>query len=130
MVWFGIYLIHTTKIRMHSSRMHTVRCSGHLSCHAHPLPCTPPRTEFLTHACENIIFLQPLLRAVIINFIPSCCHSIPEITPISTSKIQPPFGKQQSLTRKILRSQKTTDWSWSNTPAYSLISGHFEKNDQ
>ena len=77
---------------MHSNRMRTVRCSGHLSCHTHPhhhacpplhtppahappshhtssLPCTPapragtlcharppppPRTEFLTHACENI----------------------------------------------------------------------------
>ena len=28
--------------RMHSSRMPTVRCSGHLSCHTHPLPCMPP----------------------------------------------------------------------------------------
>ena len=29
---------------MHSCRMHTVRCSGRLSCHAHPLPLqhTPP----------------------------------------------------------------------------------------
>ena len=28
--------------RMHSSRVQTVHCSGHLSCHAAPLPCTPP----------------------------------------------------------------------------------------
>ena len=27
--------------RMHSSRVQTVHCSGHLSCHAAPLPCTP-----------------------------------------------------------------------------------------
>ena len=26
--------------------------------------CMPPRTEFLTHACENITFPQLLLRAV------------------------------------------------------------------
>ena len=35
---------------------------GHVTCKA----CwdTPPRTEFLTHACENITFRQLLLRAV------------------------------------------------------------------
>ena len=27
---------------MYFSRMRTVRCSGHLSCHAHTLPCMPP----------------------------------------------------------------------------------------
>ena len=32
---------------MHSSRMHTVHCSGRLSCHAHSLPRMPP---FNTHA--------------------------------------------------------------------------------
>ena len=83
------------------TRMHSIHCSGclscracplhahspamHAPCHAHPLQCMPPChacplpcvspchtrppchafllplwTEFLTHACENIIF--PLLR--------------------------------------------------------------------
>ena len=83
-----------SKTRMHSSRMHTVRCSGHLGervvvCQgvsalgvcvylgrvsaqwclprgAH-LPL-PPWTEFLTHACENITFPQLLLRTVKISF--------------------------------------------------------------
>ena len=38
----------------------------------HPLPIAfwdTARTEFLTHACENIIFPHPLLRAVTINFV-------------------------------------------------------------
>ena len=39
---------------MHSSRMHTVHCSGHLSCHAHPT---------LPHM--SITFLQLLSREVI-----------------------------------------------------------------
>ena len=29
-----------------------------------PMGQTPPRTDFLTHACENITFPQPLLRTV------------------------------------------------------------------
>ena len=77
---------------MHSSRMRTVRCSGRLSCHAHPHACHPthmpshhacpplPRmpllwTEFLTHACENITFPQLLLRTVkkLLSFVPMNC---------------------------------------------------------
>ena len=37
--------------RMHSCRMRTVRCSGHLSCHTCPLPCTPPAMHAPHHAC-------------------------------------------------------------------------------
>ena len=39
--------------------------SGGVSPHA--MGQTPPRTEFLTHACENITFPQLLLRTVIIT---------------------------------------------------------------
>ena len=72
-----------TNLRMHSSRMRIVRCSGRLlggggvsawgvvSAHGGlpgggvcQTPHTPPRTEFLTHACENITFPQLLLRTV------------------------------------------------------------------
>ena len=54
---------------MHSSRMRTVRCSGHLLGDVRPgsllrgVGGAP--TEFLTHACENITFRQLLLRTVI-----------------------------------------------------------------
>ena len=43
---------------MHSSRMRTVRCSGRVGgvCLG-GVHLTPPRTEFLTHACENIIIV-------------------------------------------------------------------------
>ena len=45
-----------TVTRTHSSRMRTVRCSGRLSCHAHPtpLPCTPllPCTPHRAHPCH------------------------------------------------------------------------------
>ena len=39
--------------RMHSSRMHIVRCSGRLSCHCHPHPCLtcPPAMHTPCHAC-------------------------------------------------------------------------------
>ena len=68
---------------MHSSRMHTVRSSGYLGgggggVYPRGLSAwrvypnmqwdrhTPlhPRTEFLTHASENITFPQPLLQTV------------------------------------------------------------------
>ena len=68
-----------TRTIMHSSRMRTIRCTGHLSCHACPPSCTaplshmpapamhaPPWTEFLTHDCEHITFPQLLLRTVMI----------------------------------------------------------------
>ena len=64
-----------SKPRMHSCRIRTVRCSGHLGggggqpregLSQHAMGQTPPWKEFLTHACENIIFLQLLLRTVII----------------------------------------------------------------
>ena len=86
---------------MHSSRMRTVRCSGHLSGGGAVLSaegvsawggCLPmegcvcpegrclPRggvhlppllTEFLTHACENITFPELLLRTIKIKNLPS-----------------------------------------------------------
>ena len=52
-----------------------------LTYHTHPLPCmppchihptamhAPPRSEFLTHACENITFPQLLLRTVKMTFL-------------------------------------------------------------
>ena len=55
-----------TENRMHSSRMRTVRCRGRLiggvclGVYTSP----PPWTEFLTHACEKIAFLQLHLRMV------------------------------------------------------------------
>ena len=36
---------------MHCSRMRTVRCSGNLSCHACPLPYTPPAMHVPCHTC-------------------------------------------------------------------------------
>ena len=61
---------------MHSSRMRTARCSGHLSCHARPPPCharpppahmplrharaPPPPVKRMTDACENITLPQTL----------------------------------------------------------------------
>ena len=44
----------------------------HAPCHAHPWPWMPPLplplwTEFLIHLCENITFLQLLLRTVIMG---------------------------------------------------------------
>ena len=51
---------------MHSSRMRTIHCTGSLGGRG-CLPrgvYTPLWTEFLTHACENIPFLQLLLRTV------------------------------------------------------------------
>ena len=64
--------------RMHSSRMRTVRCNGHLSCHsplATPTTHAPPRhthtlawhvppMDRMTDACENITFPQLLLQKV------------------------------------------------------------------
>ena len=57
----------------HAHPLHHV-CPLHHACP--PFPCVPPppfamytpRTEFLTHACENIAFPQPLLRTVKIGF--------------------------------------------------------------
>ena len=81
-----IELMFSKKTRMHSSRMRTVRCSGRLLGQGGVCPgrvsawggcllgggclpdgCTPPFplwTKFLTHACENITFLQLRLRTV------------------------------------------------------------------
>ena len=38
---------------MHSSRMHTVRCSGRLSCHVCPLPCMSPLTMHAPLLCMS-----------------------------------------------------------------------------
>ena len=59
----------TGTIRMHSSRMHTVCYSGHLSCHAHPLPYTPPPMHVPTmhfplhHAHPPLHHICPLHHA-------------------------------------------------------------------
>ena len=68
---------------MDSSRIRTVRCSSRLpgmggvcpggmsvwdgGVSAHGVYTSPLRTEFLTHICENITFLQLRLRTVIIQ---------------------------------------------------------------
>ena len=45
---------------MHSSRMRTIRCSGRLSCHTHPLPCMPPCHAHLPcHACPSLLCTPP-----------------------------------------------------------------------
>ena len=55
---------------MHSNRMRTVRCSGLLMVGVSVWGVSAqggvhaPWTEFLTHACENITFLQLRLRTV------------------------------------------------------------------
>ena len=77
---------------MYSSRIRTIRCSGHLSCHAcpppphmpplhhacPPLPCMPPSSCMppcgQTDACENITFPKLLLRTVKKS---SCFHHVP-----------------------------------------------------
>ena len=59
--------VNTPITRMHSSRMRTVCCSGRLGvcvCVQGVSVYTPLWTEFLKHACENITFLQLLLRTV------------------------------------------------------------------
>ena len=38
--------------RMHFSRMHTICCSGCLSCHTCPLPDTPPAMHTPCHTCS------------------------------------------------------------------------------
>ena len=51
------YLILTKKTRMHSSRMHTVRCSGRLlgeGCLSDP----PPPVNRITDRCQNITLPQ------------------------------------------------------------------------
>ena len=78
---------------MHSSRMRTVHCNGHLgvgclpggclprgclpgecipACNGADTPLLQPWTEFLTHACENITFPQLLLQTVKIT----CCERL------------------------------------------------------
>ena len=54
---------------MHSSRIHTICCSGHLSCHTFPPPCTPPTT----HAPLPCMF--PLLHTLPAIHTP--CHTCP-----------------------------------------------------
>ena len=61
------------KTRMHSSRMCTIRCSGHLSCHACPpathapchtcpLPCMPPTMHApLHHTCPPFTTHTPMV---------------------------------------------------------------------
>ena len=65
------------RTRMHSRRMCTVCCSGHLSCHA-PLPCMPPATHASLplphkshhHACP-LLCMPPATHA------PLPCHACP-----------------------------------------------------
>ena len=47
---------------MHSSRMRTVRCCGHLSCHTCLLPCIPPvmHTPHHAHPCHIPHHTHPL----------------------------------------------------------------------
>ena len=79
--WIKFSVLKKIKTRMHSSRMHTVRCSGYGGVSQHalgrwgvcpgrgclPSVCwdtSPLWTEWLTDRCENIIFPQLRLRTV------------------------------------------------------------------
>ena len=53
----------TKRTRMHSSRMHTARFSGCLSCTHAPLPCTPPCMPPFHHACPLCPPLLPCTHA-------------------------------------------------------------------
>ena len=53
--WRGCLIFNT---RMHSSRMRTFRCSGRLSCHAHP----PPSTTHALPPCMSPTMHAPLPR--------------------------------------------------------------------
>ena len=76
--WCKVKLVIT---RMHSSRLRTIRCSGRLSCHAHPpathgpLPCIPPpftcmppathgpNTHAPHHVCPPRPCMSPIMHA-------------------------------------------------------------------
>ena len=97
--------------RMHSSRMRTVRCSGRLSCHAHPPAMHAPlchacpftmHAPFATHASplchahvpcgqtdayENITFPQLLLRAVMKPIIRATISGIVTIAVLDLRRI-------------------------------------------
>ena len=99
---------------MHSSRMRTVSSATHTPLpHISP-PCTPPCharpplwTEFLTRACENITFLQLLLRTVKLVNKNKCC---PLFLFFEISHYQSPFpdGEKSPLfiNRKSLNNRK------------------------
>ena len=72
---------------MHSSRMRTARCSGHLSsderppamhtpCHANPLPCTPPAIHTPCQACP-LPCMPPAMHAPTIHGTSSHAHPTP-----------------------------------------------------
>ena len=58
------------KPRMHSSRIHTVRCSGRLSCHAHPLAMHTPSC----HAHPPPAMHAPAIHAPTMH---APCHTHP-----------------------------------------------------
>ena len=65
-------LAHTTSTRMHSSRMHTIHCSGCLSCHAPPPPPihAPAMHALLHHTCH-------LTMHTLLHHTCPLCHTCP-----------------------------------------------------
>ena len=66
---------------MDSSRMRTVRCSGCLSYHAHPLPHMPPDMHAPCHTCPSVMHTSPATRcpcyACRPPHMPPPCHAHP-----------------------------------------------------
>ena len=87
------------RTRIHSSRMHTIRCSGRLSCyahprcHAHPLPCMPPVScmhPFAMHA--PFTMHVPLLCMPLSPHMPPFAMHAPLWHACSPSPHIPPFA--------------------------------------
>ena len=69
------YWLEAEATKMHSSRMHTDRCSGCLSCHAHPLPHMPPPC----HACPPPAMHTALPHRAPFAMHTSLCHTCPPL---------------------------------------------------
>ena len=92
------------KARMHSSRMCTVRCSGHFSCHTHPLPHIPCHAH-PPPPCMPLPHMPPTMNAP--HHAPSCmAPTLPHMPPAISAPshalfpdhAHPPSYEQNELT--------------------------------
>ena len=124
--------------RMHSSRMCTVCCSGHLSCHACLLPCMPPPlchacpppcTPHATHApCHaHLLLCTPPTMHAPLPCIPPAMHTLtvmhallPHMSPCYTCPpchVQPPLDRMTdacegiTFSQLLLRTVMSGNWS-------------------